>query len=191
VIAGTTHELNIALVIAAAIGGAILGDNVGYWIGREFGYRMLLRSGLYLRLTGQRLKLGQYLFLRYGGVVVFFGRFTALLLALAAFMAGANRMRLRSFLLFNAAGACVWATLYGTAAYYLEKEISMLAGPVGIGTGMIAVFALAAAGIFLRRHEADLQASAEKALPGRLRLVPKSAGRGGADCPLDAWATNS
>lgn len=77
VVAGTTHVLGIWFVIAAAAGGAILGDNVGFWVGREFGYWLLLRYGRYVRLTERRIKLGQYLFDRYGGEVVFFGRFVA------------------------------------------------------------------------------------------------------------------
>jgi membrane protein DedA with SNARE-associated domain len=65
--AGSTQQLNIWLVIAAAAIGAILGDNIGYWIGREIGYRLLLRYGHYLQLTDARIKLGQYLFSRHGG----------------------------------------------------------------------------------------------------------------------------
>lgn len=111
--AGTTHQLSIAWVIVAAAGGAILGDNLGFWVGREGGYRLLRRYGRYIRLEEHRLKQGQYLFLKHGGKVVFFGRFVAVLRAWAAFLAGTNRMRWPRFLLFNAAGGIVWATLYG------------------------------------------------------------------------------
>src|SRR5438034_6980802 len=64
--AGTTHRLSIALVIAAAASGAILGDNLGFWIGREGGYRLLRRYGRYLHLDEHKVKLGQYLFRKYG-----------------------------------------------------------------------------------------------------------------------------
>jgi membrane protein DedA with SNARE-associated domain len=84
VYAATTHHLNIWLVIAAAATGAIVGDNIGYWIGREIGYPLLLRYGHYVYLTEARIKLGQYLFFRHGGKIVFFGRFVAVLRALAA-----------------------------------------------------------------------------------------------------------
>ncbi len=77
--AGTTHHLSIILVVAAAAFGAILGDNVGFWLGRQFGFPLLLRFGPAIRITPRRIKLGQYLFLRYGGAVVFFGRFVAVL----------------------------------------------------------------------------------------------------------------
>ena len=65
--AGTTHHLLIPLVIVAAAAGAIIGDNIGFWIGREGGYRLLRRYGRYIRLEERRLKLGQYLFLKHGG----------------------------------------------------------------------------------------------------------------------------
>lgn len=76
--AGTHHDLSIWGVIASAAAGAILGDNIGYWVGREFGYRLLLRYGAYIGISDSRIKLGQYLFLRHGTKVVFFGRFVAL-----------------------------------------------------------------------------------------------------------------
>ena len=95
--AGTTHQLSIAWVIVAAALGAILGDNLGFWVGHEGGYRLLRRYGRYIRLDERRLKLGQYLFLKHGGKVVFFGRFVAVLRAWAAFLAGTNRMACRDF----------------------------------------------------------------------------------------------
>src|SRR5689334_19326894 len=106
--AATTGRLNIWLVIAAAATGAIVGDSVGFWIGRAFGHRLLLKYGSLLRLTPRRIKLGQYLFQRHGGKVVFFGRFLALLRALAALMAGINYMDWRRFLLFNVTGGIAW-----------------------------------------------------------------------------------
>src|SRR5690348_17474525 len=62
--AGRTHHLSIPLVIVAAAAGAIIGDNIGFWIGREGGYRLLRRYGRYIRLDERKLKLGQYLFRR-------------------------------------------------------------------------------------------------------------------------------
>jgi membrane protein DedA with SNARE-associated domain len=63
-------HLNIWGVIGSAATGAFLGDNVGYWIGREFGYPLLLRYRRYIGLSEEKIKLGQYLFLRHGGKVV-------------------------------------------------------------------------------------------------------------------------
>ncbi len=100
--AGTTHQLAPVLIIAAAASGAILGDNLGFWVGREGGYRLLRRYGHLVRLNERKLKLGLYLFRRHGGKVVFFGRFVAVLRMWAAFLAGTNRMAWPRFLLFNA-----------------------------------------------------------------------------------------
>jgi len=102
--AGRTQRMSLLLVIVAAAAGAILGDNVGFWVGREGGYRLLRRYGRFIRLDERKLKLGQYLFSKHGGKVVFFGRFIAVLRAWAAFLAGTNRMRWDRFLLFNALG---------------------------------------------------------------------------------------
>jgi membrane protein DedA with SNARE-associated domain len=127
--AGKTGDLNIVEVIAAAAAGAIVGDNIGYWIGREIGFRLLLRYGSHVGLTEGRIKVGQYLFQRHGGKIVFFGRFIALLRVLAALLAGVNRMSWPRFFFFNAAGAILWATVFGLGAYTLGEEIERLTKP--------------------------------------------------------------
>ena len=166
--AGATHKLFIPLVIAAAAGGAILGDNLGYWVGREVGYRLLRRYGHYLRLEERRLKLGQYLFMKYGSKVVFFGRFVAVLRAWAAFLAGVNWMPWARFLLFNALGGILWATLYGLGGYFLGGNVHRLTGPIGIITVVLAALIIIVFLIFLRRNERRLEDEAERALPGPL-----------------------
>ena len=166
--AGTTHRLFIPLVIVAAACGAILGDNIGFWIGREGGYRLLRRYGRYIRLDERKLKLGQYLFRKHGGKVVFFGRFVAVLRALAAFLAGTNRMSWQRFLLFNALGGIVWATLYGLGGYLLGKNIDRFTGPLGTITIVLAVLITLVFLVVVRRNEHRLEEEAERALPGPL-----------------------
>src|SRR5437870_3551941 len=151
--AGTTHQLSILLVIVAAASGAILGDNLGFWIGREGGYRLLRRYGRYIRLEERRLKLGQYLFLRHGGKVVFFGRFVAVLRAWAAFLAGTNRMPWPRFLFFNALGGITWATIYGLGGYFLGDNIHRLTGPVGTIFIVLAVLIIIVSVVFVWRNE--------------------------------------
>jgi len=90
--AGATHNLDIAVVIAAAAGGAIIGDNIGFAIGWFGGYPLLRRYGKYVRLDEAKLKVGRYIFMRQGGKVVFFGRFVSILRTYAAFLAGTNHM---------------------------------------------------------------------------------------------------
>lgn len=166
--AGATHQLSIVLVVLAAAFGAVLGDNAGFWVGCRLGFPLLRRHGHFLGLDERRLKLGRYLFARHGGKVVFFGRFTALLRALAALLAGANGMEWRRFLLFNLAGGVLWAVLYGGGGYLLGSAIQRITGPVGIGLAALAAAAMVAAALFLRRHEAQLAAQAERVFPGPL-----------------------
>lgn len=168
VFAGTTHRLSIPLVIVAAASGAILGDNLGFWVGREGGFRLLRRYGHSIRLNERKLKVGLYLFRKHGGKVVFFGRFVAVLRAWAAFLAGVNRMRWPPFLLFNALGGITWATLFGLGGYFLGEEIHRLTGPVGTITIVLAVLIIIAFLIFVWRNERQLEERAEKAFPGPL-----------------------
>ena len=169
--AASHPDLHIAGVIGAAAVGAILGDNVGYWLGREFGYPLLLRYGRYVGLTETRIKLGQYLFLRHGGMVVFFGRFIAVLRVLAAFLAGVNRMEWRSFLIANASGGILWSLVYGLGAYFFGATLFHAQRPVTIALVIVGVLIVVVAMRYVRAHEAELERRAEQVLPGPLRPV--------------------
>ena len=164
--AGATHQLNIVFVIVAAATGAILGDNIGYLIGREGGFRLVARYGKYVHLNERELKLGQYLFRIHGGKVVFFGRFVSLLRTWAAFLAGVNWMPWPRFLIYNAAGGIVWATGYGLGAYLLGKDIHRVTRPLAIGIGVAAVIIIVAFLVFSKRNIRRLEDEAERALPG-------------------------
>jgi membrane protein DedA with SNARE-associated domain len=162
------HGQSIVAVVASAAAGAIVGDNVGYWIGREFGYRLLRSYGSRIGLSPGKIKLGQYLFLRHGAKVVFLGRFVAILRVLAAVLAGVNRMDWRRFLLANAAGAVLWASVVGFGAYFFGRAVTHVTGPVGVALAVVGLAAIVAAVLFVRAHEAELEAEAERALPGPL-----------------------
>ncbi len=163
---GTLHLWG---VIAAAAAGAILGDNCGYWIGREFGFPIAYRYGRYVNLDERRLKLGQYLFLKQGGKIVFFGRFVAVLRAFAAFLAGVNRFNWEKFFLFNAAGGIVWASIFGAGGYWLGRAFEVYAKPVGAAALIVAIIAFLLGARFVRHHEQQLEEEAERAFPGPLR----------------------
>ncbi|MDA8248483.1 MAG: DedA family protein [Rhodospirillales bacterium] len=165
--AGSTGHLSIALVVGAAAAGAILGDNLGYLIGRSLGYAVLHRWGKYVGLSEDRLLLGRYLFRRHGGKVVFFGRFVALLRTLAALLAGANRMPWPHFLFANAAGGILWACAYGFGAYALGNEVRRISGPAAIVLGAAATIAVVTGVLYLRKHEAQLTEQARRALADR------------------------
>ena len=165
--------LNIYGVIATAGLAAIIGDNCGYWVGRELGFPLVYRYGRYIRLDEKRLKVGQYLFLRHGGKIVFFGRFVAILRAFAAFLAGVNRYNWEAFFLFNAAGGIVWASIFGAGGYLLGRAFEHYARPLGTAVLVIAVIGAIVGGRFIRSHEQALEDEAERALPGPL-VKPKA-----------------
>jgi len=172
VYAGTSHDLNILGVVAAAATGAVIGDNIGYEIGRAGGFPLVVRYGPRIGLHEGRLKLGQYLFFRYGGLIVFFGRFVALLRTFAALLAGVNRMPWQRFFFFNASGGLVWSSTFGLGGYALGSSVHRISGPLGFSLLILALAAAAGAIIFLRRHEQLLLAEAERTFPGSLRDPP-------------------
>jgi membrane protein DedA with SNARE-associated domain len=149
--AGATHQLQIPIVIACAALGAIVGDNIGYLVGRTGGRAILVRFGRYVRIKPEHLDRAEAYFANHGDKTVFFGRFIAVLRAWAAFLAGVNHMHWRTFLFYNAAGGILWATIFGSLGYvagrYLHDnfaQVEQLAGTIGwIGAGLIAAATLA------------------------------------------------
>ncbi len=151
--AGATGHLNIAYVILAAIAGAVIGDNFGYLIGRFVGANLIERYGGFLGLTEKRLRLGQYLFERHGGKIVFFGRFVAVLRVFAALLAGLNKFAWRSFLICNAAGAVAWALIMGIGAYLFGDAMDQVSGPLGMVGFALVVGGLIFCWFLMRREE--------------------------------------
>lgn len=167
-LAGKTHHLNVWGIFAAASAGAIIGDNIGFWIGDKGGYRLLRRYGKYVRLEEGKLKVGRYIFDRHGGKVVFFGRFVSVLRTYAAFLAGTNKMKWRAFLIYNAAGGIVWAGIYSFAAYYAGDSLRHSSTKIDIVIAVIAAIVIVGV-FFLVRHQGNkLQERAEAAYPGPL-----------------------
>ena len=158
---GTLH---IWAVIACAALAAIIGDNAGYWVGREFGFPLIYKYGSAIHVDEGRLKVAQYLFMRHGGKIVFFGRFIAILRAFAAFLAGVNRMRWPQFLLFNAMGGIVWASIFGLGGYVLGEGIRHVAGPFGWAMLALALACAVWLWRYYKQHEEQLLAQAETAM---------------------------
>ena len=142
-------KLNIVEVIVVASAAAIIGDNCGYLIGRHGGRKLLERWHLINRHTEKMIPRAERIFARHGGKTVFFGRFIAILRITAAWMAGVAHMPWGRFLLFNAAGGILWATLVGLVAYYLGEAAAnaiqtyglYAAGAIALAT-VLAVVAL-------------------------------------------------
>jgi membrane protein DedA with SNARE-associated domain len=166
--AGATHRLNIGGVIAAATLGAIVGDNLGYLLGRVGGYQLLRRYGHYVRVNERRVKIGRYVFDRHGGKVIFFGRFVSILRTYAAVLAGTMKMDWRKFLVFNTVAVIVWALVVGLAFYYFGSVLKALQTPIDILVGGVALAVLIALLVALRRKEKELGVAAEEAYPGPL-----------------------
>jgi membrane protein DedA with SNARE-associated domain len=164
--AGSTHQIGIVSVVLVAAMAAITGDNIGYLIGRSVGIRLVARYGRYVRLNEPRLKVGQYLFLRHGGKIVFFGRFVAFLRTYAALLAGVNRMSWSHFLIVNALGGIFWASVFGGGAYLFGAQVKRVTGPASFLLLLVALGLAAAAIFFFRRHERELEQRAEAAFPG-------------------------
>lgn len=173
VYAGETHNLNIIFVLLAAFCGGILGDNFAFWVGRELGFRLLVRYGRHIGGTKERLKFMQYLFLRYGHGIVFIGRFIMLLRAWESFLAGANAMPWRKFVVVNALAVLLWVCVWGLGAYGLGQASTGLLEAIGIGIFVVVCIIIIAGWIYFRHHEQELEDKAEQALPGPLRARPR------------------
>jgi membrane protein DedA with SNARE-associated domain len=135
---------SIVWVIVVAAGGAIVGDNLGYWlIGRLGGRELFERWGFLRRYADRFLPAAERLMAKHGGKVVFFGRFVTVLRYTAAWAAGIARMQWWRFLFWNAAGGICWATAVGLVAYYSGHAAADAIQRYGIyAAGVIAVAVL-------------------------------------------------
>ena len=166
--AGHTHKLSVWLIWVTAAAGAIVGDNIGFAIGRWGGFRLLLRYGSKVRLNEAKLKVGKLMFDRYGGRVVFFGRFVSILRTYAAFLAGTNQMQYLRFLAFNASGGIAWSAIYAFGFYYAGSALRGARGPVDYALGGAAAAVVIGFIWWLRRNEKRLEVQAEQEYPGPL-----------------------
>ncbi len=147
-------KLKIELVIALAAAGAIVGDNIGYLIGRKGGRWLLQRPGPFHKQRLRVLEIGQPFFERHGPKAVFFGRFVLGLRVWASWLAGATHMHWRSFVLWNALGGIAWASAIGLIAYFLGHSAGNAIEAFGL-FGLAAVLIALVSGFMVhRRHRA-------------------------------------
>jgi membrane protein DedA with SNARE-associated domain len=166
-------RLKIELVILIAAAAAIVGDNIGYLIGRKGGRWLLERPGRFQRQRREVLATGEPFFERHGPKAVFFGRFVLGLRVWASWLAGATRMHWRSFFVWNALGGICWATGIGLLAYFLGNSASNAIQAFGLFG--LAAFLLAVVGGFVahRRHRRRLAVEDDAATDAR-RQLPQS-----------------
>jgi membrane protein DedA with SNARE-associated domain len=119
--AAVNGSLQIPFVIACAALGAIVGDNIGYFVGSTGGKAIVERYGRYVFVKQEQLDRAEKFFANHGDKTVFFGRFVAILRAWAAFLAGVNHMHWRTFFIYNAAGGILWATIFGCLGYFAGR----------------------------------------------------------------------
>lgn len=167
--AGSGH-LNVFGVMAAAAGGAIMGDNLGYWVGRRAGWGLVLRVGRLLRRSPEQMESLRTSFLRHAGKSVLIGRFVAVLRVLAGPLAGAVHMPYRRFVLFNCLGAVLWAGTMVSLAWLGGRWIPferMVTGVVefGLGALVLVVVLLAIPRLISRFEERQLDDGAEESPP--------------------------
>jgi membrane protein DedA with SNARE-associated domain len=164
--AARSQDLDIRLLIIVGSVAAILGNVAGFWIGRRFGYRLLTRYGPRVGLTEARIKIGQWLFVHYGGRFVFIARFLPFLRNMAAILAGANAMPQPLFYAASSTAAVAWVMLYSLASYALGEAFSDLASSAAMALGVVAILIIVAVPSLILRYEDRLLARAECDLPG-------------------------
>jgi membrane protein DedA with SNARE-associated domain len=116
-------RLNVVAVAAIAFVAAVLGDNIGYWIGVRGGRRIVHRFGKYVLITPERLERAEKFFARRGNRIVVVARFIDGLRQLNGVIAGITAMPWRTFLIYNAIGAALWVGWWTTISYVLGTHL--------------------------------------------------------------------
>jgi membrane protein DedA with SNARE-associated domain len=159
-VAASAGHLDIVWVIVVAAAAAIIGDNIGYMIGRAGGRKLLLRPGPFHERRIELTRAGDAFFAKHGGKAVFWGRWVALVRITAAWMAGINHMPRGRFFVYNAAGGIAWATTVGLVAYALGSTAAHVITRVGTaGAILIGAIIVVAGGVYLVRRRRHSRAS--------------------------------
>jgi membrane protein DedA with SNARE-associated domain len=162
-------KLSIELVVVIAAASAILGDNLGYLLGRHFGRDVLEGSGPFQQRRIRLVRMGDKYFAGHGAKTVFIGRWIALIRFATAWLAGINGMRFRTFFVWNALGGITWATTYGVIGYYGGNAVAHILARAGIIAAVLIAVAivvlLIANKLRERRAEQTLEAEHEAPVP--------------------------
>ena len=143
-------QMSIVVLVAIAAAAAIIGDNVGFAIGRKGGRRLFARPGPFHSHRLKVLEHGEPFFARHGPKAVFLGRWVSGLRIASAWLAGMNKMDWPTFLFWNALGGIAWAASIGLGVYFLghvAEEVISTAGPAAAVLGVLAL-----AGFLVWRH---------------------------------------
>ncbi len=148
-------KLNIELVILIGAASAIVGDNLGYFLGRRFGREVFTARGPLHDHRVEAIEAGDKFFARHGPKAVFIARWIALVRFAAAWLAGINHMRFRTFFVWNALGGISWAITYGLVGYFGGKAAGHVLEQVGIAGAAILALSVIGALIYFRVKARD------------------------------------
>jgi|SRR5690349_7350789 membrane protein DedA with SNARE-associated domain len=149
------HNLEIVTLCALVFVSAVIGDSVGYEVGKHFGPR-LMRTRIFTRHQ-ERLDSASELLRRRGGPAVFLGRFTAFFRAVMPGLAGLSQMRYRTFLVWNALGGLAWGVGFSLVGYFAGESYDKVATQIGRGTAIVVALLVITALIVwhVRRRRAE------------------------------------
>lgn len=146
-------KLQIWLVIVIGAASAIVGDNIGYLLGRKVGREVLAARGPFHTYRARALQAGDRFFKRYGGFTVFLGRWIALIRVATAWLAGINHMHFPVFFVWNALGGITWAITFGLVGYYGGHAAAHVLGQVGIGGAIVLGLMLVGTLVYFKARE--------------------------------------
>jgi membrane protein DedA with SNARE-associated domain len=149
----SSGKLNIVLVIVIGVASAIVGDNVGYLLGRRFGRTVFMAPGPFMQNRIRAIRYGDGFFKRHGPKAVFLGRWIALVRFATAWLAGINRMPFPLFFFWNALGGITWGVTYGLVGYFGGKAAAHVLAEAGIAGLVVMVLTGVGAWLFIRRRE--------------------------------------
>jgi membrane protein DedA with SNARE-associated domain len=146
-------KLQIWLVIVIGIASAIIGDNIGYFLGRKVGREVLEAPGPFQKRRVMLIRAGDRFFEKHGGKAVFLGRWIALIRVAAAWLAGINEMKFSHFFFWNAFGAITWGTTFGLVGYFGGRAAGKVLSRVGIIGAIVLGVALVLGYAYLKLRE--------------------------------------
>ncbi|MGF1513054.1 MAG: DedA family protein [Elainellaceae cyanobacterium] len=155
-----TGELQYWKVLVSAAGGAVIGDNIGYWVGAWGGWALLLKLGRVFKVSEERLMAVRQQFADNAVRAVILGRFVALLRIFAGPLAGISKMPYPKFLICNTVGAIAWASAMTSLAFFFGRVVPLAQLVAWTGEFALALLLLVAVGVGL-----GIRRSAQRAEP--------------------------
>jgi membrane protein DedA with SNARE-associated domain len=153
-------KLNVILVLVIGVSSAIVGDNIGYFLGRKIGREVLEAKGPLQKRRKMLIAAGDRFFTKHGGKAVFLARWVALVRVAAAWLAGINEMKFIHFFAWNALGGITWGTTVTLVGYYGGKSAADAITHYGLIAAVVLAVAVVALFVVMkireRRREAEL-----------------------------------